>query len=97
MIGDHGANEGAARLTGAQAAPRIARPLQQEDPPRLQGYKLGVRRTQARGCSAFEQARSGEGSPPHRALAATATGAPGRTIICERSGPMDTYDTGTPT
>ena len=40
-------------------------------------------------------ARSGR-PPDHLTAAGARSGAPGRTMICERSGPTETYDTGTP-
>jgi len=58
--------------------------------------RMPERRAHQRGGPAFELADSMQRMTLHSALTAPPIGAL-RVTICERSGPTDTYDTGTPT
>lgn len=61
-------------------------------------HKARMECGQARSSATFQNFDSPVGGwKLHRTLTGTAKGAVGRTIICMRSGPTDTYDTGTPT
>jgi len=62
---------------------------------RFNAAPLGVRRAHGRCGATFERRAGRKGARLlHRTVAGTRSGAPARTMICERSGPTETYETG---